>query len=365
MDRNEALTLWAEDRAMFTRLGVTMPDVQSYIPDAWKSNFNLAMDAQPGLIATDPNSAIPAMLTTMIDPKVFKALFAPNKAAVIMSEERRGTWVDDTLMLPVTEAVGEVSSYGDYAENGNVNSNVNWPQRQAYLFQVIKQYGERELARAGLARINWVAELDYSAATMLNKFSNLSYFFGIAGLQNYGLLNDPHLNASITPAPKANGGGTGWYNSSGQIVAMANEIYADVENLFAQLVSQSGGIINRETKMTLAMGPTSEAALTTTNSFNVNVSDLLKKNFPNLTVESAVQYSANSATNPQGIVGGNFMQLIAHEVEGQQTGFCGFNEKMRAHKLIPQLSSYKQKISAGSWGCILRQTFTIASMLGI
>ena len=74
-----------------------------------------------------------------IDPKVFKALFAPNKATVIMGEERRGTWLDDTIMLPVTEAVGEVSSYGDYAENGTVSSNTNWPQRQAYLFQVIKQ----------------------------------------------------------------------------------------------------------------------------------------------------------------------------------------------------------------------------------
>ena len=38
---------------------------------------------------------------------------------------------------------------------------------------------------------------------MLNKFSNLTYFFGVQGLQNYGLLNDPHLNASLTPATKA------------------------------------------------------------------------------------------------------------------------------------------------------------------
>jgi len=364
MDRNEASTLWAEDRLSFARMGVTMPDVTGYIPDEWRFAFDMALDAQPGLSATDPNSAIPAMLTTMIDPKVFKALFAPNKAAVIMTEERRGTWIDDTLMLPVTEAVGEVSSYGDYADNGNVNSNTNWPQRQSYLFQVVKQYGERELERAGLARINWVAELDYAAALMLNKFSNLSYFYGINGLQNYGLLNDPHLNASVTPATKA-WGGTGWYNASNQIAASANEIFADVENLFTQLVIQTAGLVDRETKMTLAMSPQSEAALTTTNSFNVNVSDLLKKNFPNLKVETAVQYGALSATNPQGISGGNFMQLIAHEVEGQETGFCGFNEKMRAHKLIPQLSSYKQKISAGTWGCVLRQTFTIASMLGI
>lgn len=364
MNYQEASTLWAEDSIRFQQLGVTLPDVKSYIPDGFATDFQFAMDSQPQLAATAPNSAVPMIFTTMVDPKVFKALFAPNKATQILREERRGTWVDDTIMLPITEAAGEVSSYGDYANNGAVTSNTNWPQRQAYLFQVIKQYGERELERAGAARINWVSELDYSAATMLNKFSNLMYFFGVQGLQNYGLLNDPNLNASLTPATKA-WGGTTWYNTSGQISATANEIFADIQNLFTQLVTQTAGLVDRETRMTLALSPASEAALTTTNSFSVNVSDLLKKNFPNMRVVSAVQYGALSATNPQGVSGGNFMQLIAEEVEGQETGFMAFNEKMRAHKLIPNLSSYAQKVSAGGYGCVLRMTFSIASMLGI
>jgi hypothetical protein len=364
MNYQEASTLWAEDSIRFQQLGVTLPDVKSYIPDGFATDFSFAMDSQPQLAATAPNSAVPMIFTTMVDPKVFKALFAPNKATQILKEERRGTWVDDTIMLPITEAAGEVSSYGDYANNGAVTSNTNWPQRQAYLFQVIKQYGERELERAGAARINWVSELDYSAAVMLNKFSNLTYFFGVQGLQNYGLLNDPNLNASLTPATKAYGG-TSWYNNAGQIAATANEIFADVQSVFAQLVTQSGGLVDRETRMVLSLSPASEAAFTTTNSFNVNVSDLLKKNFPNLRVVSAVQYGALSATNPQGIAGGNFMQLIAEEVEGQETGFMAFNEKMRAHKLIPGLSNYSQKVSSGVYGCVLRQTFTIASMLGI
>jgi hypothetical protein len=364
MNYSEAVSLWNEHRSALAQRGVNLPLVTSYLPDEFRHDYDLAMDAQPALSTTDPNSAVPAIFTTMVDPKVFKALFAPNKAAIILGEERRGTWVDDTIMLPVTESVGEVSSYGDYAESGTVNSNMNWPQRQSYLFQVVKQYGERELERAGVARINWVAELDYSGALMLNKFSNLTYFYGVSGLQNYGLLNDPHLPASLTPATKAYGG-TSWYNGSSQVAATANEIYLDIENTFAQLVTQTSGIVNRETKMVLALGPASEAALTTTNSFNVNVSDLLKKNFPNLRVENAVQYGVYSSTNPQGIAGGNFMQLIAEEVDGQETGYCAFNEKMRAHKLIPAMSSYKQKVSGGTWGAILRQTMTIASMLGI
>jgi len=364
MNRQEAIALWAEDREFFAQRGVTLLDnVTSYIPDEYQHDYRLAMDAQPELAMTSPNSAIPAMLTTMIDPKVFRALFAPNKAATILTEQRRGTWVDDTLMLPATEAVGEVSSYGDYATSGDVSSNMNWPQRQAYLFQVVKQYGERELERAGLARINWVAELDYSAALMLNKFSNLTYFYGVRALQNYGLLNDPNLPPVLAPALKS-WGGTSWYNN-GAVVATANEIFLDVENTFAQLVANSAGLIDRETKMTLALSPQSEAAFTTTNSFNVNVSDLLKKNFPNLRVETAVQYGEYSASNPQGNPAGNMMQLIADEVEGQETGYAAYNEKMRAHKLIPDLSSFKQKVSAGTWGAILRQTFGIQGMVGI
>lgn len=370
MNRQEAAETWAGDRSWLEARGISLPLVQSYLPEEFLYDYDLAadsvmgMDAQPLLSATEPNSAIPAIFTTMIDPTVIQVVWSPSEFATIMDEERRGTWVDDTFQLPITESAGEVSSYGDMAENGMVTANINWPQRQAYLFQVIKEYGERELARMGAARINWVAELDRSAALILNKFSNLSYAFGIRGLQNYGLLNDPNLPASITPALKA-WGGTSWYNSSGQIAATANEIFADIENLYAQVVSQSQGLVNRKSRIIFAMSPQSDAALTTTNSFNVNVYDLIKKNFPNSEVMTAVQYGALNALNPQGITGGNFMQLIVKEVEGQKIGFVSFNEKMRAHKLIPMLSAYKQKISAGTWGCVLRQTFSIASMLGI
>lgn len=363
MNFQEARSAWADHRAEFLRRGITMPLVQSYVPDEWSHDYALAMDAQPQLF-TDPNSAVPALFTTMVDPKVFRGLFAPNKMAEIKGEQREGTWVMDTLMLPVTEAAGEVAAYGDFAENGHATANVNYPQRQAFLFQVIKEYGERELERAGLARISWVTELDYSAALMLNKFSNLTYAFGVAGLQNYGLLNDPHLNASLTPSIKA-AGGTAWVNASNVIVATANEIFLDIESLFIALVNQTAGILNRESKVTLALSPISEMALTATNSFGVNVSTLLKLNFPSIRVISAIQYQALSASNPQGVAGGNFAQLIADDVEGMETGYCGFNEKMRAHKLIPAMSSFKQKVSAGTWGCILRQTAGIASMIGI
>jgi hypothetical protein len=359
----ESVTEWARDKPELEALGVhLLPGVRSYVPDEFKRDYGLAMDALPTL-TSDPNSAVPAILTTMIDPQVFRVLFAPMKATEILTEQKRGTWLDDTVLFPIAEATGEVSSYGDFNENGRAGVNTNWPARQAYLFQVIKEYGEREMERAGLARINWVTEVDAAAALSLNKFCNYAYFFGVAGLQNYGLLNDPNLTASLTPATKA-AGGTAWI-VGGRINATANEIYADIEALYYQLVIQSGGLVQQDTEMTLALSPGSSMALTATNTFNVNVTDLIKKNFPKIKVETATQYGVSSSTNTQGIAAGNLVQLIAMELEGQRTGFCAFNEKMRAHPIVRMMSSFRQKVTAGTWGTVLRAPFAISSMIGV
>src|SRR6202035_5813279 len=187
-----------------------------------------AFDAQPTL-STDPNSGIIALLTTLIDPTITRILFTPNKAAEIFGEKRVGTWLDQTRLFPVVEHTGEVSSYDDYSNNGRAGANVDWPNRQAYLFQIIKQYGQLELDRMGLGKLNWVSELDQAAVTMLNKFLNFCYFFGVAGLQNFGLVNDPNLTASITPGSKGYGG-TKWI-SGGITQATANEIFIDIQSL--------------------------------------------------------------------------------------------------------------------------------------
>lgn len=362
MNRQEAAAAFQADRAHLEACGVILPQAKSYLPDEFRRDFALAMDAMPALM-TDPNSAIPAYLTTMVDPTVLEIVFAPSKAAKIATESKKGTWLDDTAMFPTVEHTGEVSSYGDFNTNGRAGANTTWPQRQSYLFQTVKEYGERELERADLARINWASQIDKAAATVSSKFLNLTYFYGVAGLQNYGLLNDPGLSASLTPATKV-AGGVKWVNS-GQINASANEVYADIQALFIKLVSQTGGLVDKESKMVLAMSPSSDVALTATNSFNVNVYDLLKKNFPNIRFETAVQYGALSTSNPQGVAGGELVQLIADEIEGEQSVLCAFNEKMRAHAVIKDMSSFKQKVTGGTWGAIVRRPMAFAQMLGV
>lgn len=365
----EAAAAWQEDAPHLAARGIVMANdgmggslVQGYLPEAFKSNYGLAMDAQPAL-TTAPNSGVPAFLTNWVDPAVFEILFSPNVGAKILGERKTGDWTTETAFFPTVEHTGEVSSYGDYNENGSSGANTNWPQRQSYLFQTFVEYGERELERAGLAKINWVSEQNNAAALALNKFSNLTYFFGVSGLQNYGILNDPNLTASLTPATKAYGGNK-WVNN-GQVVATANEIFNDIQSIWIQLVSQANGLIDQNASVKLCMHPTVAIAMTATNSFGVNVRALLKENFPNIQEIQAVQYGVLSASNPQGIAAGNLVQMIVGSIEGQETGHCAFNEKMRAHKIIPGSSSWRQKQTGGTWGAIIRQPFGIASMLGV
>lgn len=336
--------------------GIHMPEVMlGYLPAA--PGERLALDAQPALV-TVSNNGIPAYLANYMDPKLVEILVSPNNAAKILGEAKKGDWTTMTATFPVIENTGEVSSYGDYSENGSAGANPTFPQRESYQYQTITQWGERQLAMVALANIDWASRLNIASAIVLDKFQNNAYFFGVAGLQNYGLLNDPNLSAPIAPGPKAyNSNNSGPWVTNGTITATANEIYADIQSLFGQLVAQSAGLITMDSKMVLALSPGSSVALTATNSFNVNVSDLLRKNFPNIRIVTATQY-ANTVT-------GNQMQLIAEEVDGQETGYCAFTEKMRAHPIIRAMSSFRQKKSQGVWGAVILQPFAIASMVGI
>jgi hypothetical protein len=310
----------------------------------------VAMDAQPQAV-TLSNAGIPAFLTTYIDPKVIEILVAPMRAAEIVGDEvKKGDWTTQTAMFPVVESTGEVSSYGDYSQNGVANANVNYPQRQSYHYQVMTQWGELELERAGLGRIDWANRLSIASVLTLNKYQNRTYFYGVAGLENYGLLNDPALFPALTPGVKASGG-VAWSPQS-----TANEVYSDITTLIGSLIQVSDGLVELDTKMTLAMSPFSQVALTKTSEFNVNVEDLLKKNYPNLTVMVAPEYAT---------VSGNFVQVIADEIEGQRTASCAFTEKLRAHPIVVRTSSFVQKKSQGTWGTVIYRPFLIASMLGV
>jgi hypothetical protein len=328
--------------------GIHFPHEMELIQPNIAHDWNLAMDAQPGLV-TVGNAGIPSMLTNFIDPSVIEALVSPMKAAVILGETQKGSWIMDTATFPMIEYTGETSAYGDYSNNGSSGANASYPQRQSFHYQTITQWGERELERAGLAKLDWASRLNIASILILNKFQNQTYFFGVAGLQNYGLLNDPRLTTPITPIVKA---ATGVLWSAGT----ALEIYQDILNMFSQLQVQSGGLIQMDEKMVLALSPTAAVNLNKLTQYNVNVRQSLRENFPNMRIETAPEYAT---------VSGQLVQMIVETFEGQKTATCAFTEKLRAHAVEVKTSSWLQKKSQGSWGTIVFRPFLISQLLGV
>lgn len=316
----------------------------------------VAMDAAFPLI-TQANSGIPTMLSTYLDPKLIEVLIAPMKAAEAAGGEKKtGDWTTRTTMFPVIESTGEATSYGDYSESGSSGANFQFPQRQSYHYQVFTQWGERELADAGLAKIDYAARLNIASALTLNKYQNKTYLFGVSGLQNYGMLNDPALPADLTPITKT-AGGTQWILANGNINATNLEVLQDVQKLFFALQVAAGGNLDVDAPLTLIMSPQTSMAMTISNGTvtTVNAWDLITKAFPNLKLRTVPEYAT---------AGGQKVQMVVEEFEGQRTWDCSFTEKMRAHPIIIAASSFKQKKSAGTWGTVIYRPVFIQGGIG-
>jgi hypothetical protein len=339
----DALISWGAQRGLVLQAGSILAD------PAWLGDVTVAMDAQPTLF-TQPNAGVPAWLSTLIDPEVIRILFAPMRATEIYPEVKKGDWTTTAAEFPTIEPTGFVTSYGDWNNNGNVGANVNWTPRQSYYYQTVQQYGEREIDRMGLARINYVAELDRSAAFTMAKFQNASYIYGVSGLINYGMINDPSLPAAIQPTLKQAGGYL-W-----TAPATSTEIYNDFLKLFSQLQTQLGGLLKQTDRIRVVLSPGRAILLNTVNAFNITPLASIRLGFPSIEFVQVPEYSTT---------GGELMQMIADSIDGTETGQTAYTEKMRAHPVIPDLSGWAQKKSGGTWGAIIRRPVCVAQMLGI
>jgi hypothetical protein len=333
--------------------GIHLAQDAELLPREFRRNYNLALDAQPTLL-TAANAGVPGWLTAYVDPEVIRILQTPNKGAEIFGEVKQGDWTTDTATFMVVENTGEVAPYGDWNNNGRSDANVNWINRQSYLFQTTISYGDLQVDRAGVARLNWVGELQTSAALTLDKFSDYTYHFGVAGMALYGSLNDPNLPAALPPSTKA-AGGTKWVNN-GVIVATANEIFNDLTTLVMDLVTRTSGIIQKTDAMKLVLPPQSDVGLMATNQFGISVMDLLQKNFPNLKIVTDPRHATAS---------GNVVQLWADRWNGGSVATAAFNEKLRDHQPVRQLSSYAQKKTSGTWGVVVKAPIAVSQMIGV
>jgi hypothetical protein len=318
---------------------------------AWYDPAKIRQLAADAALVTTPNTVVPVELLAYIDPRVIGILTAPRRAREIFGETKKGDWTTPYARWRTDEIVGRTRPYSDFAQAGTADVNSEWKSRQQYLFQTTIEYGDLETAMTGAARIDFAAAKQRAAATVIDIDANRFYLLGVEGKEIYGILNDPDLPAAITAAPVGAGGTTAWSGKTTQ------QIYDDVRALFARLVAQSAGLIDQGTPLVLALSPSLSVSLGSASDFNVSVLDMLNKYFGNLKVVTLPELSSLTA--------GETMFLVAPEVAGMATGDLGFGEKIRAGRIVPELSSLKQKYVSGTYGGIVLIPFAFAQMIGM
>lgn len=324
------------------RAGIILPDTVRNVSTA---SADYAMDAA-SLSPTQmlvTNGGIPAFLTTWVDPKVIETLVARMAASQILGETKKGDWTTTTAMFVTIEPTGQVATYNDWSANGSSGANVNYPQRESYHFQTWTEWGDKELANAGAGYVDWAAEVDKASALTIAKFFNKSYLYGIAGLRNYGLTNDPALIAPVAATVD--------YAS-----ATPEDIANDFVRQMGRLITQSNGVIDGSEPLVWASAPSAINDIRRTNSYGLSAEKKIRESYPNIEFVAVPEFDTAS---------GRLAQMWAREIDGQPSGEVAFTEKMRAHAVERYSTNTRQKKSAGTFGAVIYRPFACTQTLGV
>lgn len=314
------------------------------------ANDSIDQLANDAAMVTAANSGVPVEFTSYIDPMIIPILTATRGAREIFGEAKKGDWTTSYARFQTSEITGEVEAYTDYGQGGASDVNPTFPVRTQYIYQTNIRYGDREVDVASRARLQLAADKQRAAATVIDIASNKFALYGVAGLEIYGLLNDPNLPAAVTPLPNADSK-TLWAEKS------TKEIYEDVLYLFGKMADRGAGHIDANTELVLATSPATQVQLGKATDFNISARQMLETYFPRIRFVALPELATATV--------GTSILLVAPTIEGLPTAQIGFSEKFRAMRLIPESSSFHQKFVGSSYGTIIYRPFAIGTMTGV
>ena len=297
----------------------------------------------------DPNAAVPAYMRAYVTPEIIKELTAIRAYKEIAPEVKNGDFTTSFAQFRCLEYTGNVQPYGDYDGNGQSGVNTNYPTRQQYRFQTTIKVGDLEQEMNAKARVDLLEEKQAAAAINIDIAFNNFALYGVQGVAVYGLLNEPSLNAALTPISVS--GGTAWSGKN------ANQQFDDIVKLMASLYNGAGGHITKRTKTKMLVSTDIMALMDKTNTYGLSTYDMVQKNYPNMEVICVPELYDTIATT-------STIMVLAEEVLGQKTVEFGYSDKYYAHAMIRRLSNWEQKVSAGTFGAIVYRPFAIATMTG-
>lgn len=264
-------------------------------------------------MATIASGGIPAVASQVIYPVLIQQLFAPLNATEFYSERQAATgWSREDELFPHTEEAYEVTGYSDVSRAGSTHVNPNYELRRQARFQIMTTWGDLEQSRYAEGRIPYVAMKQQKAIQGIRRFFNAAYMYGISGMPNYGLLNDPSLLPAIAPVPTSDGK-TEWADKD------AIGVYNDFVRMFTALTANNRGLVDVKSKMKLGVGPSANAALTKINALGTDTAEsLIKKTFTGVEIVVIPEFDTET---------GGLVQLKADDLDGTPTGECVFSQK--------------------------------------
>lgn len=330
------------DISQLARAGIHLPESVRTVTQTANEYAQDAVDLTPTLL-TAASAGIPAWMSMYVDRRVIDIQLAPMAAAQILPEVKKGDWTTQYAVFITAEPVGQVATYSDWSANGMSNANINFPSRQNYIYQTWTEWGERQLAIMGEAGVDWAARQEIASSTVMAKFQNSSYLLGVAGIPNYGLMNDPTLTAPVTAQ-------VDW------AVAEPEEIANDVVAMVGRLISQSGGLLTGQERLVMALAPSALNDINRTNSFGLSAGAKIKQTYPLIEYVAVPEFDTAA---------GRLVQLWAPEVNGQPSGEVAYSEKYRSHRLEQYSTYVRQKHSAGTFGSVIYLPFAVTQLLGV
>lgn len=311
------------------------------------------MDAAAPAVTT-PTITTPIQFLQHWIPEIIEVVTAAREIEAIAGLDIMGNWQDESVVQTILERTGQAVPYGDHTDIPLSSWNTNYETRDIVRFEEGIQVGTLEELRAGAMNISSQTEKRAAAAESLDIELNNVGFYGYNEGNNktYGFLNDPNLPAYTTVATGASSN-TKWSTKT------YAEITADIRTAFAALRTKSGNLFKPERdKAKLVLSVAVMEFLNVENQFGKSVYEFIKQNYPNVTIESAVQLDGANG-------GANVFYLIAESFNSKPVLRHMVQDRFRLIGVEKKAKAFVEDYSNATAGILVTQPVGIVRYTGV
>lgn len=324
-----------------------MADIKDY-------SKKYGMDVAPAMVTT-PTVTTPIQFLQHWISEIVEVVTAARELDAIVGRTIAGTWKDEQIVQTLLERTGKARPYGDNTDIPLANWNTEFETRDIVRFEEGAMVGILEAERAAAMKISTESEKRVAAAESLAiEMNNIGFNgFNAGSNRTYGFLNDPNLPSYTTVATGA-GGTTTWASKT------YDEICADIRTAFAALRTKSGNLFKPERDAAvLTIAVAAMEYLNVQNSLGTaTVYDFIKKNYPNVRIESAVQLDGANG-------GANVFYLHAEKLNNKRVLNQYVQEVFRLLGVEKRAKGFIEDYSMATAGVLVAQPVGIVRYTGI